>query len=1473
MAWRDRAGNLRQRVNGAYPDPVRRGRGFAWILSLTLLQICGTGGVSGKEIESLQQSTTWNPAAGPYVIQEDLLIPEGVQLRIEAGTEILFQKGVSLIIQGDLIAVGTAQEPIRFSSAAPAPSLGDWGNLRFITADTTLSYDDAGNYFKGSRLEYCIIEYGGMPGKGTAKEFLGGAIHCKKSSPYFRNLTIRYNRSLTGGGIYCHEFASPYIEGCLFLENEAELTGGGLACFFYSNALIKRNIFQANKAGEHGGGIYFSFSSPQIIDNIIENNYARYQGGGLYGSNTVTQSISRVRNNVLLSNQAGYGASNIYVTAKLETVFQGNCLFSDGIDLFIEALEADLDFRGNYFGPLAAGDLEAKVRDRYDDPAQRTVLCDPLLEAPSPLVPNMPANIRSFDLFGDPEFSADWPFPLCPDAPIYLEIKATDRNPYHADWIAVRLRSSESDPRGVVSLAWETGPATGIFRLSGRVRGYSQAKEGAVRAQPGEILFFSLEGIEGFEISRRVDVSKSYIVAFQFENELDSLHVVNHNPQVSWEFRNIFGAPQKTYQLQIAQGSVFTAPGIWDSGIVPHDRTNAVITGVSLQDGERYSLRLRMNSGSEWSDWAEMPLRMNSLPTNPALTSPLDEAIVNQIRPTLSMLASKDAEGDPIHYEMQLYQDAAFTHVLAIEKELRASGQSVHWVAPIDLQDDAEYYWRARARDDYEIGAWTKAGHFYVNLVEEPPLAFSLTDPDEGALVYQLQPVFSWEKTIDPDPLSSVRYRLLVSSDSKFSPNLTIKQETDLTFAKLDQALKNDGSYYWKVEAIDNTQRITPSTQVRHFTASTTPTTPEIASPLPDQEFRPYDAVSWSQSQDPDPQDRIQYRIQITDKDFAKPLLEEVVTTNSLTLQQLQNYAVLADDREYRVRVRAEDQHGIASHWSKDSGSFFFNKANTPPGPVTQPIQPDGIVVASAEPILSWGAAQDADRSDPPSKLSYLIQFSKDESFQKVERQAQVMAGVTMIPVPGLADNTQWYFRICARDDEGAVSPWSPAKSFILNQRNDHPAPFALQGPADGLVTYQMEALELRWDASTDIDPGDKLRYRVFCEEYPGGLAVLQAKAVDSTRCVIPQTLKNETEYQWWVEAEDAAGARTASTEKRRFTINTTPSVPLVEPLTDGVYTGKEFIRWKPSTDPDPSDILTYDFIIREADNPAKTLLELNKIPASRAASGIGLADLKGVKQLRENQEYDVLMRAVDPHKVTSGWSDPIRFALDLDNEAPSQPSLLDPRQDVVQTTNIAVRWSKSEDPDPSDRRSALSYRLQAVRGDNFSKGEFIEKVIGADAAETTNLQLADNQMWSLRIRAEDSRGAASAWSQPVSFLVNLQEDPPTIPELLTPTIGFVIPAGAPVEFSWTSSTDPDFNASIRYELRWWPEDDPEAVITQTGLKSPRFTTEKLAGGRIYQWQVTAMDNTGLTAESAVGKFTCDAALSPDLNRANQDLR
>lgn len=89
---------------------------------------------------------------------------------IEAGTVIKLENGASISVEssGMIIAAGTADKPITFTSSKATPVKGDW-----------LGIDDAGN---GSVYDYCVVEYA-----ETGLEITG-------SIPTVTNSRFRHNK-------------------------------------------------------------------------------------------------------------------------------------------------------------------------------------------------------------------------------------------------------------------------------------------------------------------------------------------------------------------------------------------------------------------------------------------------------------------------------------------------------------------------------------------------------------------------------------------------------------------------------------------------------------------------------------------------------------------------------------------------------------------------------------------------------------------------------------------------------------------------------------------------------------------------------------------------------------------------------------------------------------------------------------------------------------------------------------------------------------------------------------------------------------------------------------------------------------------------------------------------------------------------------------------------------------------------------
>lgn len=103
-----------------------------WIITMT--SICASAG-NLIEIQGDISSITFQKEQSPYVVINDIEIPENVEIIIPPGVVLLFKNSTTFYIQGKLIAKGTPDLPIVFTSYLdpqyspeqyPVPTIYDW---------------------------------------------------------------------------------------------------------------------------------------------------------------------------------------------------------------------------------------------------------------------------------------------------------------------------------------------------------------------------------------------------------------------------------------------------------------------------------------------------------------------------------------------------------------------------------------------------------------------------------------------------------------------------------------------------------------------------------------------------------------------------------------------------------------------------------------------------------------------------------------------------------------------------------------------------------------------------------------------------------------------------------------------------------------------------------------------------------------------------------------------------------------------------------------------------------------------------------------------------------------------------------------------------------------------------------------------------------------------------------------------------
>lgn len=255
----------------------------------------------------LTENRTWNAAESPYIISGDIRVRGGSVLTIEAGTEVKFTRAdaipdsqgstmADLIIQGGLMAVGTENRRILFTSAESFPRKSVWGGIFFLGTTqpdnilryATIMFADTGIKSEGSTpsIEYC--EFG----------LCGLGLNLGLSTA----LNIRYNtvRDCDVGMVS----ANSNIRNNLFIDNQTGVT------------LLGADQFENNTV-DCLIGVQVDAGTP-----VIKNNIIAYTGStkAIYGINqtltlaTPTISFNDIYNYTYAFNGTnGTGTSNIEV--------------------------------------------------------------------------------------------------------------------------------------------------------------------------------------------------------------------------------------------------------------------------------------------------------------------------------------------------------------------------------------------------------------------------------------------------------------------------------------------------------------------------------------------------------------------------------------------------------------------------------------------------------------------------------------------------------------------------------------------------------------------------------------------------------------------------------------------------------------------------------------------------------------------------------------------------------------------------------------------------------------------------------------------------------------------------------------------------------------------------------------------------------------------------------------------------------
>ncbi|MCP4710187.1 MAG: right-handed parallel beta-helix repeat-containing protein, partial [Planctomycetes bacterium] len=860
------------------------------------------------------------------------------------------------------------------------------------------------------------------------------------------------------------------------------------------------------------------------------------------------------------------------------------------------------------------------------------------------------------------------------------------------------------------------------------------------------------------------------------------------------------------------------------------------VSGPLDCDRSTYYWRSRAVDPYQPGAYTEASFTMNGPPDQPTNPDPFDGETDVSLFPQLCVDNAIDLESDDLTYDFDLATSLDFDNdTFAWETAVSEGSGQTCWTPDepdIPLNPTTTYYWRFRASDDFCPGEYGTAS--FTTTDNTPPTTPVINSPPDGSTVYDQTPLIVVDKSSDNEGDDLTYYfELWTDNFTTFIESSTALTESgDIVQWQVTTVLAYDRTtYQWQARAKDAS--LYSEWVQSSFTMNGPPYAPNISDPQNGE-----DGVSVSPQLcvhnvfDPEDDD-LTYDFDLsTSTDFENDTFASVdgisegigttCWTPAVTLEHLTEYF-------WRCRVFdgfAPGGYTIASFTTGDIPSFHL-------------IAPeDEEIVYTDRPLLEWEEVIDLREGRVIDY--YEVYYSLDLSFD------QVINGIESSFYQfefDLLENETYYWKVFAFDSYGYSKESIETWSFSIDASNVPPSDFDLIWPPYGeIVEIQFPVLE--WEQAMDEDPADAVFYQIYVETTSNFVNPLATGLTSTTYS--PSGLVDNTGYFWRVEAYDLAENTTIGNPIfSYFHLNYANDCPY--PPAGGFSPGNgsttgdptPIISWDPAEDPD-------------IDDPPETLwyvLELaansNFTAATSHTAFEGTTQVEITPALSDGIWY-YRVKTYDDQGCGSDWSVTISFEI-VSCGMPTQPVAQSPiGNSIVTDTTPDLTVVNATDPQELD----LTYTFQVATSSTFSSQYIVASESGVTEGNNTttwiaNPGLADNTIHFWRTFAENA-DCSGNWSDYAEFCVNLSNDAPTAPELMSPLEG--AEAFPDTELEWASSTDDDCYENLIYEVQISDDDDFSPVMASGTVSNTSVVLQDLTGydqlsdDEWYYWRVRADD-------------------------------
>ena len=890
-------------------------------------------------------------------------------------------------------------------------------------------------------------------------------------------------------------------------------------------------------------------------------------------------------------------------------------------------------------------------------------------------------------------------------------------------------------------------------------------------------------------------------------------HVIDANPKITWN------------SDADADGDIITTYIFVGVDLNPTDTEAFTRQGegylgntIPLSRGILYSYRLRSWDGTDWSDYTDNFIFKRNTPPPAPYSTDLSMFLTDSSPVIYWTGGGGDADNDDLEYHLYFGtspypNQIVWTDYTGEETSYKFSG----------LASGVSYYWRIVAFDGYENSSFSPSSpgdQFRVNTLPSKPVITAAL----GSNLTQHNPVIDW--TTGDSEGSRVFTYIEVSTSS--SGPYAAEKFTWLLQESLGGTvpLRDGQTYYLRLRAFDGYQWSAYS-DIRSFRMNTPPGAAYGLSQLGDHVVDTRPQVSWFQDSDSEGDTVVSYIF--IDTQALPSTLDGYALGTSFSIG---SGISLDEGGGYYYRIRNYDGY----EWSDYSSTSYFKMNASPSAPEWSSFRRDHIT--DLKPSVYWKTAVDAD-SDPVKTSIYIGTIPTKYTIEKT------VAGSTSASIGDTVPLTKGgAYYLCLRNWDGYI--WSDySDSLMIRLNSTPPVPYNISPFAGAAVTGRTS---LQWlCADPDQDP---VNFEIRISSHPGFSASdlyetsIPASYISLDGLAKYENIKDNLTYYWRIRAYDTYEYSSWS-DSRTFIFNkfnNPPGPPQVNyPLSgDIINTQSPLIRWSAASDSDPGDTaMTLKYFIALS-------TDRNFVRYSGYYSNKGETSIRFPEILKDDTLWYIKILTIDSYGESSSWTQPLSFYTNLKNNPPSAPQNFT-KAGAMSDTPVRFYWSFGGDMDPDDTTANTSYRLFIKE-----KNSDYSMEITAPAGETSDVTrlLKDNTVYLAKVMAVDKGGLNSVYTDWIEFTLNVSNDRPPTPDIVSP------PAGANItrrdELLWTEVTDMDPFDAVNYMIEISQDTDfTKPLISEGNLRKNSKLIYKfiqytlLRENSFYYWRVMAVDAAG----------------------------